>query len=384
MISSLGPVPASTNNQKGACLVMKPIGCRITMLTAAMAVLPVSCSSVPARSDLGTGDSTGTLSLQLTLPGGAQFDTVAWKIAGADGSTIEQGSAGLRNSQRISFQVGGVPAAVGDSIALLTTSTDGSVTCAGSADFDLIAGTTVELVVPLQCYTARPDAGTIRVDAPTTNCATVTFVSATPTETTVGSSVSLVSTAAGPNPRDISFSWSAPSGSFDSRDSPSPNFTCTAPGVVTLTLVVTDGPAAAGGRCDPSRGTATVAITCDAPSTASALVAGGSHNCALVSNGTVACWGSAFSGQLGDGFGADSATPVTVADLPGPVAIAAGDGVGNNEYTCAALADGTVECWGTNSGEFGPVTRPIPTTSSSVPVAVAGVSNAVALAAGGF
>jgi len=106
-----------------------------------------------------------------------------------------------------------------------------------------------------------------------------------------------------------------------------------------------------------------------------ALAAGPYHTCALRPSGQVVCWGRGSSGQLGDGsFVTGAPTPVTVSGLSDAVKIAAGE-----YHTCALRATGAVACWGNGgSGQLGNgLNTPQPT-----PVAVSGLSDAVALTAG--
>jgi alpha-tubulin suppressor-like RCC1 family protein len=81
-----------------------------------------------------------------------------------------------------------------------------------------------------------------------------------------------------------------------------------------------------------------------------ALSAGRYHVCALKDDGSVACWGSNESWQLGWGVSAAMTfTPTVVAGLAGVVAIASG-----NSFNCAIKADTTVACWGNDaSGQLG-------------------------------
>lgn len=80
------------------------------------------------------------------------------------------------------------------------------------------------------------------------------------------------------------------------------------------------------------------------------VAVGDKHACAVKVDGSVWCWGNDQSLQLGDDSTAtDTATPVRVAGLSGAVAVTAG-----NTFTCALLTGGTVSCWGSDSfGELG-------------------------------
>lgn len=116
---------------------------------------------------------------------------------------------------------------------------------------------------------------------------------------------------------------------------------------------------------------------------ATALASGGFHNCALLGDGTVSCWGQDGMGELGDGNPGDYAiAPAAVTGITAAnpaTALAAGE-----FHTCALLTDDTVKCWGANgSGQLGDGT----TDDRSVPTAVAGLpavadSPALAVTAG--
>ena len=84
--------------------------------------------------------------------------------------------------------------------------------------------------------------------------------------------------------------------------------------------------------------------------TAIATSVGGNHSCAVLSSGTVQCWGNNYSGQLGDGSTTQSLTPVSVSGLSSSaITVATGQ-----DHTCALLAVGSVQCWGNNSyGQLG-------------------------------
>lgn len=94
---------------------------------------------------------------------------------------------------------------------------------------------------------------------------------------------------------------------------------------------------------------------------AKVIAAGTQHVCALLGDGSMACWGANDRGQLGDGSTDHQTTPVTVANLPaGVLNVSAGF-----SHTCARTSANQVICWGSNtSGQLGNGT----TTSSGSPV----------------
>ena len=99
---------------------------------------------------------------------------------------------------------------------------------------------------------------------------------------------------------------------------------------------------------------------------------------AVAQTGTVRSWGSNDLGQLGDGTQADSYVPLQVLGLTDVVAVAAG-----GRHTVALKSDGTVWAWGSNShGQLGDGNGG-PGAFSTTPVQVARITQQMcAIAAG--
>jgi alpha-tubulin suppressor-like RCC1 family protein len=108
------------------------------------------------------------------------------------------------------------------------------------------------------------------------------------------------------------------------------------------------------------------------------LVATGSgHSCVINAEGTVSCWG--MGADLGNGAPGGSLLPVTVSGIPGGAGPSAVSLSAGGSHTCALLSDGSVVCWGANSnGQLGDGT----TDRALVPVAAQGVSNAASVGTG--
>ncbi len=107
------------------------------------------------------------------------------------------------------------------------------------------------------------------------------------------------------------------------------------------------------------------------------VAVGGAHTCAVLSHGGVKCWGRGADGALGTGLDAGAQRlPTDVLGLDaGAVRVAAGD-----RFTCVITTAGTVKCWGEwRQGQLG--NGPI---DFGLPVDLQGLdAGASTLAAGG-
>lgn len=94
------------------------------------------------------------------------------------------------------------------------------------------------------------------------------------------------------------------------------------------------------------------------------------YSCAIMAVGGVKCWGNNSSGQLGDGTTTNRLTPTNVVGITGRVS---GLSLGAF-HACAVLSSGSVKCWGNNSsGQLGDGT----TSSQLAPTEVVGLTGDV-------
>jgi alpha-tubulin suppressor-like RCC1 family protein len=136
------------------------------------------------------------------------------------------------------------------------------------------------------------------------------------------------------------------------------------------------------GSLDSNLAASNVPVEVSGISTAVAVTAGFAHSCALLANGDVWCWGSNESKEVGRASGV-SGTPAKMTGLSGVTAISAG-----NATTCALVgAAGEVKCWGANGSigsMLGRTTSGGTNDADPVPGTVTGLSSGVrAVSVGG-
>jgi alpha-tubulin suppressor-like RCC1 family protein len=119
------------------------------------------------------------------------------------------------------------------------------------------------------------------------------------------------------------------------------------------------------------------------------VVTAPAHTCALLTTGSMDCWGLNAFGQLGDGTVTTRLRPVVVKNVPGTAAlvhitqITVGGGSGG-DHTCALLVAKTTLCWGENFfGQLGDGTkvnrhRPVIVRANTAGSPLTGVTSIIA------
>lgn len=104
------------------------------------------------------------------------------------------------------------------------------------------------------------------------------------------------------------------------------------------------------------------------------IAAGATHACAILSNGSVKCWGDNSNGQMGDGSTVNKNAPIEIKSLPPVNSIVLGAG-----HTCALTQSNTVQCWGDGSrGQLGDGTS----ENRNAPTEIAGMIHIQSIHAG--
>jgi alpha-tubulin suppressor-like RCC1 family protein len=110
--------------------------------------------------------------------------------------------------------------------------------------------------------------------------------------------------------------------------------------------------------------------------------AGPFHTCGVTTDDLAYCWGRNGYGEIGNGTFDAALTPAAVAGGLHFRAVTTSGGIGGIAHSCGVTTSNRAYCWGNNeSGQLG---TPTAFSSSAVPVAVAGGLSFRQVSAGGF
>jgi hypothetical protein len=246
------------------------VGSFAALVLGAVVAPAVGCSSGgPAGATAAPADDTGTVSGQLTLPGGEHISTVTYTLANA--FDTYSGVVNVANATSIGFVIGNVAAGGNYTLTLHAVSDDGSVVCDGAQTGISVTGrSTVAVLVPLVCATTA-EAGSTLVNTTTSSCPVWNTIVANPSSartTPPNNQVTLYGSAQAPAPALITFAWSAPAGTVgattnDGAGNGTATFTCPSMvGPVVVSLTVSDGPLPDGGSCPATYTMGTVTVSC--------------------------------------------------------------------------------------------------------------------------
>ena len=98
--------------------------------------------------------------------------------------------------------------------------------------------------------------------------------------------------------------------------------------------------------------------------------------CAVKSNGKMVCWGNGANDRLGFGNSLNQQSPVEVKNINTAVSCSLG-----HDHSCVKLSDKTNRCWGSaNSGQLG--NGQLDSNKMTIPVTVNGINTATQISVG--
>ncbi|MBN1607596.1 MAG: hypothetical protein JW940_13245 [Polyangiaceae bacterium] len=115
------------------------------------------------------------------------------------------------------------------------------------------------------------------------------------------------------------------------------------------------------------------------------VAVGWAHTCVLFRDGTVKCWGADYNGNIGCPNPTATFDPMQCTAFPSGSTVV--EIAGGGEHACARKSDGTLECWGRNDyGAVGDGTSGLAASGLNphryTPVAVLGIQDAIAITTG--
>lgn len=208
----------------------------------ASSAIVVGCSSdsrSPSQKTAQGDENVGGIGLNLELAEGITVDTVHYVVT-QGGVTVIEGDISVADAAAtVSVLVGGL-APGSYEISLSATSTDGEVSCAGSAPFTISTGTTTNVTVDLTCDNEVTD-GAVIAEGSISECNldVIDYYTAAPLVTSTSGSIALTSQAQDVDGAQPDYAWTSTGGTIVPAPGGEAILNCNGDaGVHTVTLTV--------------------------------------------------------------------------------------------------------------------------------------------------
>lgn len=182
----------------------------------------------------------GSIGMEITLPGGQEIESVHYLITGGPQNVHIEGDIDVDDlAATVSAVIGGLPEGGPYTVVLTADSTDDTVHCVGSAEFEVVAGQTTQVSVELSCH-ADDTTGDVIIDGDFNQCPVIEDFRVAPLSSTPNNPIDVSAEASDADNDTLSFHWSTSGGSFGDPNDAATEYLC-APGEQTVTVTVSDG-----------------------------------------------------------------------------------------------------------------------------------------------
>jgi len=184
------------------------------------------------------------VSLTTSDGSGVTIDTLTWAVLGPTGNVLSAGAADTGDPNALPAVLINVPSGKGEQVSLTATLSNG-ITCSGtSSSFDVASGQRVTVGVTVMCGTAATNGlGSVLISTdlvPGDKCPVLSDWSVTSSPAQAASDrFDLAVSATDPDQDELSFAWTATSGTFIGAGAAT-TYSCQAAGAQTIVLSISD------------------------------------------------------------------------------------------------------------------------------------------------
>jgi hypothetical protein len=188
---------------------------------------------------LSNQPAKGDLAIEVYLPQAVAVRSLTYQIEGNGIQPITEVALIQGAPTSASALFSGLPAGNGYAVEISAVGAESAIGCSASATTEVLAATTTNLFVPLQCRS--PPNGNAAVTAMFASCSQISSFAVAPVVTSVGGTIGLTAQSSDVDGAATIYLWAASSGTISVPAAPETSFTCLTAGPSTISLTVSNG-----------------------------------------------------------------------------------------------------------------------------------------------